>query len=96
MHARNFINVFYGHIYFRFSLYTLSTSSFAFPTCPEEVDHIECFDVYTGEQIKEGFKSMAYAIYYRHPERTLTEEEINTKHAAIQTALKQKLAAEIR
>jgi len=62
----------------------------------EEVDHIECFDVYTGEQIKEGFKSMAYAIYYRHPERTLTEEEINTKHAAIQTALKQKLAAEIR
>ena len=34
------------------------------------------FDIYEGEQIKEGFKSMAYNLTFRNKERTLESEEV--------------------
>ena len=34
------------------------------------------FDIYEGEQIKEGFKSMAYSLTFRNKERTLESEEV--------------------
>lgn len=40
--------------------------------------------------------SLAYRIIYRHPERTLTEEEVNRKHQEIIQALKSKLLVRIR
>lgn len=33
------------------------------------------FDIYEGEQIPEGWKSMAYALKFRDPEKTLTDKE---------------------
>lgn len=36
----------------------------------------ELFDIYEGEQIEKGFKSIAYSIYFRHKEKTLEENEI--------------------
>ena len=38
----------------------------------------QLFDVYEGEQIKEGFKSMAYSITFRAKDRTLEESDVAT------------------
>ena len=35
------------------------------------------FDIYEGNQIKEGTKSMAYKINFRHKDRTLEDKEVN-------------------
>jgi phenylalanyl-tRNA synthetase beta chain len=37
---------------------------------------IEVFDIYTGPGTPEGMKSLAFAIRWLHPERTLTEAEV--------------------
>ena len=34
------------------------------------------FDIYEGSQIKEGYKSMAYSVVFRHHDKTLEESEI--------------------
>ena len=34
------------------------------------------FDIYEGEQIEEGFKSMAYSITFRAKDRTLEESDV--------------------
>ena len=39
------------------------------------LESIRLFDVYAGEQIGEGKKSLAFALRFRAPDRTLTEEE---------------------
>jgi phenylalanyl-tRNA synthetase beta chain len=40
------------------------------------VESYELFDVYEGEQIMEGHKSLAYKITFRAKDRTLTDEEV--------------------
>jgi len=39
------------------------------------LESIRLFDVYTGEQVGAGRKSLAFALRFRAPDRTLTEEE---------------------
>ncbi|MFF4245160.1 phenylalanine--tRNA ligase subunit beta [Streptomyces sp. NPDC001822] len=39
------------------------------------LESLRLFDVFTGEQIGEGHKSLAYALRFRAPDRTLTVEE---------------------
>ncbi len=39
------------------------------------LESLRLFDVFTGEQIGEGKKSLAYALRFRAPDRTLTVEE---------------------
>jgi phenylalanyl-tRNA synthetase beta chain len=39
------------------------------------LESIRLFDVYTGDQIGEGKKSLAYALRFRAPDRTLKEGE---------------------
>lgn len=41
----------------------------------ELLEAIRLFDVYTGEQVGEGRKSLAYSLRFRAPDRTLTAEE---------------------
>ncbi|MFA5035054.1 MAG: hypothetical protein WC500_04680, partial [Candidatus Margulisiibacteriota bacterium] len=41
-------------------------------------------------------ESVAYRIIYRHPERTLTEEEVNQKHQLIVDALVSRLHVKLR
>lgn len=41
------------------------------------VERVELFDVYTGENVPSGKKSLAYYVYFQSPERTLTAEEVN-------------------
>lgn len=40
------------------------------------LESLELFDVYEGDQIKEGFKSVAYSVTFRAGDRTLEENDI--------------------
>jgi phenylalanyl-tRNA synthetase beta chain len=42
----------------------------------EDLESIRLFDVYTGLQVGEGRKSLAYALRFRGADRTLTAEEV--------------------
>ena len=54
------------------------------------VESVETFDVYEGEQIPEGTKSLAYGIVFRNPARTLKEQEIDE----LQKRMEERLASE--
>jgi phenylalanyl-tRNA synthetase beta chain len=44
------------------------------------LESVEIFDVFRGSNVPPGQKSVAYAFTYRHPERTLTDAEVNAAH----------------
>ncbi len=46
------------------------------------LESIRLFDLYTGEQAGEGRKSLAYALRFRAPDRTLTTEEVSAARDA--------------
>lgn len=51
------------------------------------IESVRLFDVYQGDQLPEGKKSLAFALRLRAPDRTLTDDEIkSTRDAAIQAA----------
>lgn len=60
------------------------------------LESAKLFDVYKGSQIPEGKKSIAYAITYRHADKTLTDTEVNKVHDKILRSLEHKLGAELR
>ena len=39
------------------------------------LEEVRLFDIYTGEQVAAGHKSLAYRLRFRAPDRTLTDEE---------------------
>jgi phenylalanyl-tRNA synthetase beta chain len=48
----------------------------------ELLESVRLFDVYTGAQIGEGRKSLAFALRFRAADRTLTDEEITAAREA--------------
>ncbi|MEG1331534.1 MAG: phenylalanine--tRNA ligase subunit beta [Eubacterium sp.] len=60
------------------------------------IEKVELFDVYQGEQISAGQKSLAYSIIFRHPDRTLTDEDINPIMDKILSDLKTTFDAQLR
>ena len=46
------------------------------------LESVRLFDVYEGEQVGEGKKSLAYALRFRAPDRTLTEDEVRAARDA--------------
>ena len=54
------------------------------------------FDVYRGEQIGSGKKSMAYSLKYQDPARTLTDKEVARIREGILVKLDQELGAKLR
>ncbi len=53
----------------------------------ELLESVRLFDIYTGPQIGEGQKSLAYALRFRAPDRTLTDAEAATaRDAAVASA----------
>lgn len=58
----------------------------------------ECrlFDVYQGEQVPEGYRSLAYSLLFQSPDRTLTDEEVAGIHSTILEALARDLGARQR
>ncbi|MCM8711970.1 phenylalanine--tRNA ligase subunit beta [Clostridium sp. SYSU_GA19001] len=60
------------------------------------VENIVLFDVYKGNQIAEGKKSVAYSITYRLEHKTLTDAEVNKVHDKILRSLEHMLGAVLR
>jgi phenylalanyl-tRNA synthetase beta chain len=48
---------------------------------------VRVFDLYRGEQVGEGRKSLALRLAFRAPDRTLTDEEVAERRAAIEREL---------
>ncbi|HEX8034539.1 MAG TPA: hypothetical protein VF510_11860, partial [Ktedonobacterales bacterium] len=57
---------------------------------------VRLFDVYTGEGIPPGKKSLAYALTYQSPERTLTDTEVEQAQQSVVKALADRLGAALR
>ena len=47
------------------------------------LESIELFDVFTGEQVGEGKKSLAFAVTFRSPSKTLSAEDSEAIRKAI-------------
>ena len=60
------------------------------------LESVELFDVFRGQGIPEGRKSLAYAFTYRAADKTLTEAEVNAAHEKVVNALTGQLQAEVR
>ncbi|MCT4508810.1 MAG: phenylalanine--tRNA ligase subunit beta [Tepidibacter sp.] len=60
------------------------------------VESFKLFDVYKGEQIEEGHKSVAYSLVYRSKDKTLTDEEVNKVHENILKQLSEQINANLR
>jgi len=60
------------------------------------LENVSLFDVYQGQQIKEGFKSLAFSLRFQAIDRTLTDEEVNALFEKIQQALQEEFQAELR
>lgn len=57
---------------------------------------IQLFDIYTGNPIPEGKKSVAFALKLRHDDRTLTDAEADGDVKAVLSLLKEELDAVLR
>jgi phenylalanyl-tRNA synthetase beta chain len=60
------------------------------------LESVQVFDVYTGERLGAGKKSVAIALVYRRAERTMTDEEVAELHARVTEALESRHGAELR
>jgi phenylalanyl-tRNA synthetase beta chain len=61
----------------------------------EALEDVSVFDVYTGEQVGEGRRSLALALSFRAPDRTLTDEDVTPALERIVAALGE-LGGELR
>ncbi|SEM98814.1 phenylalanine--tRNA ligase subunit beta [Lihuaxuella thermophila] len=62
----------------------------------ELLESVTLFDVFTGAQIGEGKKSIAYSLVYRAKDRTLTDEEVQEVHQRVVDYLEDILGAKLR
>jgi len=60
------------------------------------LEDVRLFDVYTGEQVGPGRKSLAYTLRFRAPDRTLTDEEVAVAREAAVAAAEQRTGAVLR
>ncbi|MGO9622689.1 MAG: phenylalanine--tRNA ligase subunit beta [Desulfobaccales bacterium] len=60
------------------------------------LEEARLFDVYTGDQVPPGKRSLAFRLTYRDPERTLTDDLVNPHHQALVEALTRELKGELR
>ncbi|MDA7916159.1 phenylalanine--tRNA ligase subunit beta, partial [Verrucomicrobia bacterium] len=63
---------------------------------PDYLESIRLFDIYRSGDLGEGKKSIAYALTYRHPERTLKDKEVDKNHAKVVASLENNIGAQIR
>ena len=61
-----------------------------------ELRELRVFDVYRGEQVGEGRKSIAFAAVFQSPERTLSDEDAAKIRDRIVQALAERFGAELR
>ena len=62
----------------------------------ELLESVRLFDVYRGPGVPEGFKSLAWTLTYRAPDRTLADEEIRPVHERLVRTVCRAVGAEVR
>ena len=62
----------------------------------ELLESVELFDVFRGEKLGESKKSLAFKMFFRAAERTLTDDEVNTHRLAAAELASERLGAEMR
>ncbi|MBE4908212.1 phenylalanine--tRNA ligase subunit beta [Bacillus luteolus] len=60
------------------------------------VKDVSIFDLYEGDKMEPGKKSVAFSLRYFDPERTLTDEEVTKTHNKVLKAVEEKFAATLR
>ncbi|WP_042146267.1 phenylalanine--tRNA ligase subunit beta [Paucisalibacillus sp. EB02] len=60
------------------------------------VKQVNVFDLYKGENLPEGKKSVAYNLLYQDPEKTLVDEEVEKSYQEIIQAVNEKYNAYVR
>ena len=60
------------------------------------LESVEVFDIYTGDSIPEGKKSVAINLYYQNVEKTLTDDDVNPIHAKVLKSLASEHGATLR
>ncbi len=60
------------------------------------VEHCDIFDVYQGDTIKGGYKSVAVSVTYRSNKKTLTEKNVEKSHQKIVALLTKKFDGSFR
>jgi len=63
---------------------------------PNNLESVELFDVYRGEGVEAGQKSVAYAFHYRSAEGTLKDKQVDAVHEKVIERLRDDLSATIR
>ena len=62
----------------------------------EELENLELFDVYAGDQVGEGMKSLAFRLTFRAADRTMTADEASALRQAASDLAAQRLGARVR
>jgi phenylalanyl-tRNA synthetase beta chain len=62
----------------------------------DELREMRAFDVYQGEQVGPGRKSLAFAVVFQSPDRTLSDEDAAKLRSAIVDALGKRFGADLR
>ncbi|NMT63376.1 phenylalanine--tRNA ligase subunit beta [Marinobacter orientalis] len=62
----------------------------------EHLTALRAFDVYEGESLGEGNRSLALSLFWQHPERTLNEVEVHSLFNGVIEALQEELGATLR
>ncbi|MCQ2437816.1 MAG: phenylalanine--tRNA ligase subunit beta [Clostridia bacterium] len=62
----------------------------------KNIEDVKLFDIYRGDKLGKGKKSIAYALSFRAPDRTLTDAEIATAMEKILKAVAENYGAELR
>ncbi|MEJ2258024.1 MAG: hypothetical protein P8X98_13700, partial [Woeseiaceae bacterium] len=65
-------------------------------SAPDLIRDVRIFDIYRGDRIEAGLKSVAIGLILQETSRTLTDEDADTAMAAAIAALKEKFAAHLR
>jgi phenylalanyl-tRNA synthetase beta chain len=62
----------------------------------KELRSVRVFDLYRGEQVGEGKKSLALRLEFRAPDRTLTDEEVAAQRGKVREALARQTGGTLR
>lgn len=62
----------------------------------ERLTALRAFDVYEGEKLGEGKRSLALSLFWQHPERTLNDDEVHGLFNGVISALQEELEATLR
>jgi phenylalanyl-tRNA synthetase beta chain len=60
------------------------------------LEEVRLFDVYRGDQVGPGMKSLAYALVYQADDRTLTADEVASVRGKIVERIAKELGGELR